>query len=325
MSNHQPPAAPHLTRVLLSVLGALQSSTNPAEPITAIKRMERQTAKAFEDVPAEALGSELLGLLGHVVRHPEELQTSNIDLIRRRKEDARQDRRYSLLLRLAADADLVAPHLALYIWHDYPRGERALNISRVLPHLVAAEQSVGETRAREALGALEDVAELLYKPFLRELVRLDVAMKGDASSPADRLGVLVKQAASRLSAYPGLVDSDAGWLRNAQAHKHFDYDDETDELTLWDDKMPRTKFAVQDLLGRVHRMWELSGPTFDAVCDVLTLRLADKLQLGELALEAMEAFARLDIDAMLATQTKLQERAENEFASMALYLTQLKA
>jgi hypothetical protein len=76
----------------------------------------------------------------------------------------------------------------------------------------------------------------------------------------------------RLADLPGLVEKDAGWMRNSAVHNLPDYVPEDDSLWLWDRNHPRTKVRVDDLLEMAQRMYVISAATIQRVAQLYMLR-----------------------------------------------------
>jgi hypothetical protein len=65
--------------------------------------------------------------------------------------------------------------------------------------------------------------------------------------------------------YPSLLEEDAVLLRNAEAHEHWDYFFETDEVEVWDrNSVKRKRLTVDALLHRAHSMTTVAGAMFPA-------------------------------------------------------------
>jgi hypothetical protein len=94
----------------------------------------------------------------------------------------------------------------------------------ILAKFDEAKRSRGEKRARVLLESIPDLIEKVYARHLRAVWIMSFLAQGTwPSRPPDRLGVLVNQVAQRAQSYPGLVDADAGHIRNAVAHRHAEY------------------------------------------------------------------------------------------------------
>jgi hypothetical protein len=75
----------------------------------------------------------------------------------------------------------------------------------------------------------------------------------------------VDQLPDRLSAYPGLVDPDARWMRNSARHERWEPVPGEDAIIMWDDKTPRTKVTLCELEKKVNDMYQIAGVTFISV------------------------------------------------------------
>jgi hypothetical protein len=127
--------------------------------------------------------------------------------------------------------------------------------------LEQAERETGEARATTVLRALPPISEYLYKPYLFTLWALSYIKEGKMPPQAPEFGELVKQMHRRLADYPGLVEPDAGWMRNSAVHNMPEYVRDEDSVVMWDRNRERTKVRVDDLLAMVQRMYVISGIT----------------------------------------------------------------
>lgn len=82
----------------------------------------------------------------------------------------------------------------------------------------------GMTESEALLEAIPDLIERMYSRYLRTVWVMSFLADGKwPSRPPGTLGALVKQVGQRVQTYAGLVDADAGHLRNAVAHRHAEY------------------------------------------------------------------------------------------------------
>jgi hypothetical protein len=135
-----------------------------------------------------------------------------------------------------------------------------------------AEEASGEARATLALEALAKTAEFLYKPYVQTVWALSYVRQGKRPPQAPEFGDLVRVAHERLGDLPGLVEKDAGWMRNSAVHNLPDYVPEEDSLWMWDRNHPRTKVRVDDLLEMAQRMYIISAATIQRVAQLYMLR-----------------------------------------------------
>lgn len=178
------------------------------------------------------------------------------------KQLAAADERYSLLLKLMHDTDKRVPFASLLVhsWHCDPK---AVWLQQCAPMdlLTQAGKETGEARATTVLRALHVTAEGVYKPYLLTLWCLSYIKEGRMPPRAPDFGELVKQTHTRLADYPGLVETDAGWMRNSAAHMMFEYVIGEDAVVVWDKTHERQKVRVDNLLEMVQRMYLISGVT----------------------------------------------------------------
>lgn len=189
------------------------------------------------------------------------------------KKEASVDPKYSLLLKLINKVDEQAPLLSLGFLFNAADPELNLRPQSLpLDLIVQAENSKGEERAKAVVRAYLEVSEWLYKPYLRRLWMLSCVIRNEWSKPPEHFGNLIFQLGQRLVDYPGLVEPDVGWRRNAAGHGHWEYDEAGDALILWDIKRPRCKVPVDELLAQLNRIYRLSGPTMALVAQLYLFR-----------------------------------------------------
>jgi hypothetical protein len=116
------------------------------------------------------------------------------------------------------------------------------------------------------------VSEVLYKPYLFTLWFLSYVKEGKLPPQAPEFGELVKQMHRRLADYPGLIEPDAGWMRNSAVHNMPDYVLDDDSVVMWDRNHERTKVRVSDLLEMMQRMYFISGTTIMHVSQLYMFR-----------------------------------------------------
>jgi hypothetical protein len=189
------------------------------------------------------------------------------------KRAAAEDERYSLLLKLMHKADESVPHGSLFVSFMYA-DQKGMIVPQSVPLklLQQAEETSGEARAAAVLDALAKTAEFLYKPYVQTVWALSYVKEGKPLPKAPEFGDLVRVTHERLSDYPGLVEPDAGWMRNSAVHNLPDYVPEEDSLWMWDRNHPRTMVRVDDLLELVQRMYLISAVTIQRVGQLYLLR-----------------------------------------------------
>lgn len=203
----------------------------------------------------------------------QELRKFLLYLPKAAKKEASADPNYSLLLKLISKADERVPLISLGFLFNAADPERNLRPQSLPLDLIAqAENSKGEERAKAVVRAYLEVSEWLYKPYLRCLWMLSCVITSEWRRPPEYFGNLVVQLGQRLADYPGLVETDVGWRRNAAGHGHWEYEEAEDALILWDIKRPRCKVPVDELLAQLHRIYRLSGPTLAFVAQLYLFR-----------------------------------------------------
>jgi hypothetical protein len=190
------------------------------------------------------------------------------------KREAATDSRYSQLLRLMAEADARIPFVSVIVPLRHADPIERLSAQCAPVDLIhQAERAHGEERATAALRALSETMEVLYRHYLITVWQLSFLRNGElphAQVPAT--GNLVKEAYSRLPDYPGLIEPDAGWMRNSAVHNPRVYVRANDSIVMWDKNVPRTEVRVDDLLAIVQRMYSISAVTIQRVGQLYMLR-----------------------------------------------------
>lgn len=189
------------------------------------------------------------------------------------KRAAMEDERYSLLLKLMHKADEKVPLVSLIVTfaHGDPK-EMLVPQSAPMRLLRQAEGTTGEARATAALDAMGKTAEFLYKPYVHTVWALSYIKEVKVPPQPPDLGSLITVAYERLSDYPGLIERDAGWMRNSAVHNLPDYIMEEDSVWMWDRNRVRVKVRVDDLLEMVRRMYLISAVTIQRVGQLYMFR-----------------------------------------------------
>jgi len=197
-----------------------------------------------------------------------------IELIAITKQEASKDARYSLLLKLIHKADEAIPLISMIVSLRHGDPEAALPPQCApMVYLQQAERESGEARAASVLDALRATAEFVYKPYLVTIWCLSYFKEGEVPpSSVPDFGELVKQANRRLVDFPGLVELDAGWMRNAGVHYLPNYILEEDSLLLEAKNVQPAKVRVDDLLRLVKSMYLISATTIHRVGQLYMFR-----------------------------------------------------
>jgi hypothetical protein len=196
------------------------------------------------------------------------------ELIAITKQEASKDPRYSLLLKLMHKADEAIPLISMIVSLRHGDPESALPPQCApMVYLQQAEHESGEARAASVLDALRATAEFVYKPYLVTIWCLSYFKESEVSpTQVPDFGELVKQAHRRLIDFPGLVEPDAGWMRNAAVHYLPNYILEEDSLLLEAKNVQPAKVRVDDLLALVQRMYHISATTIHRVGQLYMFR-----------------------------------------------------
>ncbi len=264
---------PALPRLLRRV-GQRIENIDWRQPKTFKAKMEGDF-KAFEQTlkgRERRVGRLLWFLLGKAAM---QIQAKRIadEMIPHLKKLAAEDARYSLLLKLMHEADkqVSFASLTVFRWHGDPEAAWMTQCAP-LDLLEQAAQQRGEARAKTVLRAFFETAEYLYKPYLWTLWYLSYVREGKVPPQAPDFGELVKQTHRRLRDYAGLVEPDAGWMRNSAAHNMPEYVLGEDSVVMWDRTHEPTKVRVDDLLEMTMRMYTISGVTISRVAQLYFMR-----------------------------------------------------
>ncbi len=195
-----------------------------ATPRTTLERLTRDvqasTREQFDREPLDALLSRILALLPD---SEEEILGRIQERLALDRATLRQDAVGARLLALYEAADAAGPMAPLRFVLGRPE-EEAEAVLSVLGKFDEAERSRGEKRIRAFLEAMPDLLERTYQRHLRMVWAMSFLAEGKwPSRPPGTLNALVGQVVPRVQVYPGLVDADAGRLRNAVAHRHIEY------------------------------------------------------------------------------------------------------
>ncbi len=131
-------------------------------------------------------------------------------------------------------------------------------------------------------------------------------------------GNLVKDTYRRLSDYPGLVEPDAGWMRNSAVHNPRKYILEKDALEMWDKSVEAQIVPVGELLAMVKRMYQISGVTVQRVGQLYMFRkLFGEMGLLDGFVESIPLLMSSNDDDIQQIEARFTANAEEMFRSMA--------
>jgi hypothetical protein len=246
------------------------------QPATLMADLERDFNTFVQqlDFQDTALWRDMIGLIVDPAFNDELKQFTN-KVTSTAKQEASVDDRYSLLLRLVNEADTRVPFSPLFLLQDHADPRIMLGLQCAPSDLIAeAERETGEIRATAVVRALIEVAEPLYKMYINRIWLLSYIKEGEfpSSKKLPSFGRLVIETAGRLSDYPGLVEPDAGWMRNSACHNRRVYLPDEDAVKVWDENKPPKKIPVSDLLETVKMMYQISAVTLPRVAQVYLFR-----------------------------------------------------
>jgi hypothetical protein len=173
------------------------------------------------------------------------------------------------------------------------------------------------------LRAYKDVAEPLYKVYLNRIWLLSYLKEGGmpAANKVPSFGNLVAEAATRLADYPGLVDPDAGWMRNSACHNRRVYFPDADAVEMWDENRPRRQVPVQELLKRVKDMYEISAVTFPYVAQAYMYRtMFIRSGMLDLLTGKASSISTFDEETLKAAEQEINEEVEKMFEPLTAFV-----
>lgn len=190
------------------------------------------------------------------------------------KQEAATDPRYSLLLKLMSEADRQVPYVSMIVSMRHADPIESLG-PQCAPQdsIEQADRTSGESRATFVLRALSETYEPLYRSYLITIWALSFFKDGEVPpTQVPSTGNLIKEAHNRLLEYPGIVEPDAGWMRNSAVHNPRKYILESDALQMWDRTVESRLVGVGELLAMVKRMHQISGVTIQRIGQLYMFR-----------------------------------------------------
>lgn len=200
----------------------------------------------------------------------EKVKKSIIQASHYAKKIAKKDQRYSLLIRLMKEVDTQVSLLSIIAFSNFHPVSHFRRMCEPADLIIQANKTKGEIRARSVIRSIRETIEMLYNPFLEILWKLSYLRKGQW--PPRPPGSLARQTAKRLQSYPGIIEINANWLRNAASHAQWIYKPSNDSLILWDRKVSQKRIKVNKLLSTVTDMYRISGPTLLHVYELYMTR-----------------------------------------------------
>jgi hypothetical protein len=291
---------------------------------TIVSRMEAAAA-GYKPKPTGREAQTFEEIL-QLLRHPDlgqEIRTALIDVIRFLKREAFQDGRASLLLKLIGEADTRVPFISMVFLRDHIHPIESLRPQCEPADLFAeAESGTGERRARAVIRAYRETAEWLYYPYLRTLWMLTLLAKDERQPEPRSDGQLVIQLAQKLKDYPGLVDEDAGWRRNAAAHGHWEYERNDDSIIMWDERRPRSTITADELYAKLLAMYRIAGPTFARVGQLYLMRnVITNTGLADAFIGNIPRFLSADETERRAAELEVTEKVNRIFGPLQSFVS----
>jgi hypothetical protein len=236
---------------------------DPRQPVTMIAEMEKEIEKVAKRFTAHP--QLLLRGMRLMMKHPyfaTALTKTIQDCIRSLEKQMAVDPRATQFLRLIEETDREVPFRSWLVLQEH------VDLRLLVRPLCLAGTAVedarklkGEAKAAVLIEGLGKTSEVLYYPYLLALWQLTCLSRGKWPKQP-RFGGLMEQLPARLSDYPGLVDSDAHWMRNSARHERWEPIPGEDAIIMWDDHTPRTKVTLSELEKKVNDMYQIAGVTF---------------------------------------------------------------
>jgi hypothetical protein len=290
-------------------------------PTTFISEIKAEVAKC-----APALNQGNVGALRPLWKLLSELplkqqaRKSLDDIVKTTKSEASKDPRYSLLLKLMGEADQRVPLISIIVSMRHGDPIESLG-PQCAPYdlLEQADRERGESRATFVLRALGETCEALYRPYLITIWALSFFKEGEVPPvQIPSTGNLVKDTYRRLSDYPGLVEPDAGWMRNSAIHNPRKYILEKDALEMWDKSVEPRIVPVGELLAMVKRMYQISGVTIQRVSQLYMFRnLFGEIGLLDGFVESFPVLLSSDENEIQQVEARFTAKAEEMFRPMS--------
>jgi hypothetical protein len=291
---------------------------SPTTFISEIKAEVANCAPALITGDVDAL-RPMLSLLSELPLEQEARGSLN-EIVKLTKSEASKDPRYSLLLKLMSEADKRVPLISIAVSMRHGDPIESLG-PQCAPYdlLEQAERERGESRATFVLRVLGETCEALYRPYLITVWALSFFKEGEAPpAQVPSTGNLVKDTYRRLSDYPGLVEPDAGWMRNSAIHNPRKYILEKDALEMWDKSVEPRTVPVGDLLAMVKRMYQISGETIQRVAQLYMFRkLFGELGLIDGLIESLPLLLSANETEIQQVEERFTARAQEMFRPMA--------
>ncbi len=292
-------------------------------PVTLMSELEGDLNRTFEEHFARDTNTSHLGGLRAFCSHVDlsEVKSNLEDCARAQKRLAAADSRYSLILKLIRSADTQVPFVSYFAMQPYLDPTFLRRLCEPIDLLQQAETETGEVRARALVRSVREIAEMLYDPYLRMLWNLSCFATGDRRQEPRDFGDLVKGLSKRLAEYPGLVEKDAGWIRNATAHAQWCYIPSREKLKMWDRSHSVEEIAIDDLSAMANGMFSIAGPTAFALVGLYVFRdICLNTGLLDLAIEVLPEIFSEDQRRRTRAEKVFHEKEKAVFGPLQAFL-----
>ncbi|MEI8646316.1 hypothetical protein P4S60_18770 [Pseudoalteromonas sp. Hal040] len=120
----------------------------------------------------------------------------------------------------------------------------------------------GEQLVKKIITITPSLIEDSYKRYLYFLVTCKYTLDSKDKAPSNKIGVMLDQITSLKLKYPLLIDSDIIWIRNATAHRSWEYIVETGMVRMTDNKDIAHFFSPNGLMEKVMKPFLISSKVF---------------------------------------------------------------
>jgi hypothetical protein len=233
---------------------------NPTEYRTQEAKIKSTLEKQLEETSnSEQFGEAFLKLFSTL--NLKSLVTSLQKTIKKEiKEHSENDVRFAELHRLVNDAESKCPNIACVLFFQSNPLELLSKSFEPYDLIQKVEEENGEHANRNIIRIYREVAELLYDDYLKALYGFVQILEGKKIIKlSNTFGNLTSQLPDRLEklGYKNLVDSDAGWMRNATCHGRWAYKPENGKAILWDLNKSEKEFSHEELLEKALNMYAM--------------------------------------------------------------------
>lgn len=175
-------------------------------------------------------------------------------------EHNEKDLRFAELYRLISDAENKCTNIGCVLFFNTNPLELLSKSFEPYDLMQKVKKENGEPANRTIIRIYREVAELLYDDYLKSLYGFVQIVEGKTTVKlSNKFGNLTSQLPERLEklGYKNLVDSNAGWMRNATCHGKWIYKPENGKTVLWDVNKKEKEFSPDEILESALNMYSM--------------------------------------------------------------------